>query len=90
MYKNIIYAVILAILFTWFALSNSQVVAVTFLFKTYQFSLSLVILVSILIGIIIAGLTAVVEETKLLNKLKEVENKLKHDEDIIATKKEKK
>jgi len=90
MFKNIVYAVILAILFTWFALSNSQVVAVSLLFRSYQFSLSLVILVSILIGIIISGLTAIFEEAKLLKKIKELEGKLKHDEELLAPKEEKK
>jgi uncharacterized integral membrane protein len=88
--KNIVFSVILAIFFTWFALANSQPVTLSVLIWKYTASLSLIILLSILIGIIITGLLSVAEESKLLKKIKELEGKLKHDEELLSPKEEKK
>ena len=90
MFKNILFSVILAIILTWFALTNAQAVDVTLFFKSYKFSLALVILICVLIGIIISGLTAMVEESKLLARIRELEGKLKHDEELLSPKEEKK
>lgn len=90
MFKNMIFSVLLAILLTWFALTNAQQVTVTVLFRSYQFSLSLVILICVLIGVIISGLTAVMEESRLLKKIKDLEAKVKHDESLLMPQGEKK
>jgi uncharacterized integral membrane protein len=78
--KNLIISVILAIFFTWFALANSQTVSVSILLWNSKLSLSLVILISILIGVIFTGLISAAEETKMLGKIRELEGKLKPGE----------
>jgi len=89
-FKNLVIALILAIVFSWFALSNSQVVLVSLLLWKHQMSLSLVILISILIGIILTGMIAAAEQTVLLGKIKELERKLKHDEELLKGEKKEK
>jgi uncharacterized integral membrane protein len=81
--KSLIIAIILAIFFTWFALSNSLVVTVSILIWSIQVSLSLVILISILIGVIFTGILSATEQTRMLGKIKDLENKLKHDEALL-------
>lgn len=81
--RSLIIAIILAILFTWFALANSQVVTVSILIWSVHVSLSMVILISILIGVILTGLISAGEQTRMFGKIRELENKLKHDEDIL-------
>ena len=76
-------SIVLAIVFTWFALSNSQVVTVSLMLWSKQISLSLVILISILIGIIFTAVIAAWEQTRILAQFREVEKKLKHDEDLL-------
>jgi uncharacterized integral membrane protein len=83
MMRSLITAVILAIIFTWFALANSQVVTVSIFVWSFQFSLSLVILISILIGVIFTGIVSAAEQARMLGKIKELENKLKNDEDLL-------
>ncbi len=90
MYRSIIFSVILAILLTWFALTNAQPVNVSFFLTSYQFSLSLVILVCVLIGVIISGVTAVIEESRLLKRIRELEIRLKHEEELLTPKEESK
>jgi uncharacterized integral membrane protein len=78
--KNIAISVILAIIFTWFALVNSTTVTVSLIFRSYTLSLSLVILVSILIGVIIAGLVSATEETRMMGKIRGLEKLVKKEE----------
>jgi uncharacterized integral membrane protein len=79
--RSLIMAVILAILFTWFAVSNSQIVKVSLLIWSFQVSLSLLILLSVLIGIICAGSISALEQTRLLAKIGDLEGKLKKSEE---------
>ena len=83
-------ALILAIVFTWFALSNSQVEKVSILIWSFQIPLSLLILISILIGIIFAGIVFSMEQTRLLGKMRELERKLKTEEEILKGEKKEK
>jgi len=81
--RSLIAAVILAIILTWFALANSQMVTVSFIARSIQVSLSLVILISILIGVVLTGIISLAEQNRMLGKTKELENKLKHEEEIL-------
>jgi uncharacterized integral membrane protein len=87
--RTLIMALILAIVFTWFALSNSQIEKVSILIWSFQIPLSLLILVSILIGIIFTGIVFSMEQTKLLGKMRELERKLKTEEEILKGEKKK-
>ena len=86
MFRNLILSVILAIIFTWFALTNAQTVTVTILVQSFTVSLALVILVCILLGVILTGIISAAEQTKMLAKIRDLEGKLKHDEELIASK----
>lgn len=88
--RNLIFSIVLAILFTWFALANSQSVTVSLLIWKLQMSLSLVILLSIMIGILFTGILSAAEQARMLGKINELENKLKHDEELLSPKGEKK
>jgi len=81
--KNLVVAIILAIILTWFSLANSQMVTVSMLVWSVQVSLSLVILISILIGVILTGLLSAAEQSRMFVKIKQLESELKHDEDIL-------
>ena len=81
--KSLIGAIVLAIILTWFALANSQVVTVSILFWSIQVSLSLVMLLSMLIGVIFTGILSAGEQSKMYAKIKNLEKELKHDEDIL-------
>jgi len=81
--RNLVLSIILAIFFTWFALANSTVVTVSILIWKIHVSLSLVILVSILIGVIFTGIMSAGEQSKMYAKIKNLEKELKHDEDIL-------
>ncbi len=83
MMRSLITAIILAIIFTWFALANSQMVTVSIFIWSFQVSLSLVILISILIGIIFTGIVSAAEEARMLGNIRELENKLKNDEGLL-------
>jgi uncharacterized integral membrane protein len=83
MLRSLVIAIILAIFFTWFALANSQVVAVSFLIWSVQVSLSLVILISVLIGVILTGLMSAAEQARMLSQIRELERKLKTEEEIL-------
>lgn len=82
-FKNLIFSVVLALFLTWFALANSQVVALSIFVWNLNISLSLVILISILIGVIFTGLISAGEQSKMFIKIKELENKLKNDEALL-------
>jgi uncharacterized integral membrane protein len=81
--RSLIVAIILAIIFTWFALANSQVVAVSIFVWSFQVSLSMVILVSILIGVIFTGIVSASEQARMMRKIRELEKDLKSDEGIL-------
>lgn len=81
--KNLVLSVILAILFTWFALANSQNATLSLFVWQLNISLSLVILISILIGVIFTGLISAAEQARMLMKIKELEGKIKHDEELL-------
>jgi uncharacterized integral membrane protein len=81
--KSLISAIVLAIILTWFALANSQMVTVSMLIWSIQVSLSLVMLLSILIGVIFTGILSAGEQSKMYAKIKNLEKELKHDEDIL-------
>jgi uncharacterized integral membrane protein len=81
--KNLVLSIILAIFFTWFALANSQMVTVSILIRNIQVSLSLVILISILVGVILTGIISAAEQTRMFGKIREIEGKLKHDEELL-------
>jgi len=81
--KSLISAIVLAIILTWFALANSQIVTVSLLIWSVQVSLSLVMLLSMLIGVIVTGILSAGEQSKMFAKIKNLEKELKHDEDIL-------
>lgn len=81
--KNLITAVVLAIVFTWFALANSQMTTLSIFVWSFQFSLSLVILISLLIGVIFTGIVSATEQARMLGKIRELESKLKNDEEML-------
>jgi len=81
--KSLIGAIVLAIILTWFALANSQIVTVSLLIWSVQVSLSLVMLLSMLIGVIVTGILSAGEQSKMFAKIKNLEKELKHDEDIL-------
>lgn len=87
--RNLIFSIILAIIFTWFALANAQAVTVSLLLWKYQMSLSLVILLSILIGILFTGIISAAEQARMLGRIKELESKLKHEEELLSSQVEK-
>ncbi len=78
--RNIIVSVILAILFTWFALVNSATVTVSLIFRSYTLSLSLIILCCILIGVIFTALISLFDQRKLMSRIKELEKQVKKEE----------
>ena len=84
MLKNWLQTAVLSLIFaaflTAFALSNSQVIAVSLVFWQGQMSLALVILISILVGVICTGIVAVLEELKLIRRIKELESKEREHE----------
>ena len=82
--RNLVLSIILAIFFTWFALANSTVVTVSILVWKLQVSLSLVILVSILIGVIFTGILSAGEQSKMYGKIKNLEKEVKHDEELLG------
>jgi uncharacterized integral membrane protein len=86
--KSLISAIILAIFFTWFALSNAAPTKVSILIWSFDVSLSLVILISILVGVIFTGILSAAGQARMLMKIKELESKLKHDEDILKGEKQ--
>ena len=77
MFRNLILSVVLAIIFTWFALSNAQTVTVSILLRSYTVSLALVILVAILLGVILTGIISAAEQTRMLAKIRDLDSKLK-------------
>jgi uncharacterized integral membrane protein len=81
--RSLISAIVLAIILTWFALANSQIVTVSMLIWSIQVSLSLVMLLSMLIGVIVTGILSAGEQSKMYAKIKNLEKELKHDEDIL-------
>jgi len=81
--KNLVSAIILAIILTWFALANSQLVKVSVLIWSVNVSLSLVILISLLIGVILTGILSAGEQSKMFIKIKQLESEIKHDEDLL-------
>lgn len=83
-FKNLVISVILAILFTWFALANSMSVTVSIFLWKLTLSLSLIILICILFGVIISGLIAAGESARMYGKIRDLEGKLKHDEDLLG------
>ncbi|MFH1710173.1 MAG: LapA family protein [bacterium] len=82
-FRTLILSITLAIFFTWFALANSQMVTVSILIWNLNVSLSLVILISILIGVIFTGIISAAEQTRMFGKIRELESKLKHDEELL-------
>jgi uncharacterized integral membrane protein len=88
--KNLVLSIILAIFFTWFALANSQMVTVSILIRNIQVSLSLVILISILVGVILTGIISAAEQTRMFGKIRDIEGKLKHDEALLKGEKKEK
>jgi len=79
-FRSLVISIILAMIFTWFALSNSVIVKVSILLWSWQISLSLVILISVLIGVIITGMISAMEQTRLLVRIKELEKLSKTEE----------
>ena len=84
MLKNWMQTAVLSLIFaaflTAFALSNAQVAKVSLVFWQGEVSLALIILISILIGVLCTGVIAVVEETKMLRTIKQLEDKVKEHE----------
>ncbi len=86
-FKNVIISVLLAIILTWFALVNSTTVTISLIFRSYTLSLSLVILVSILIGVILTGIISAAEQARMLRRIGELEGNLKKEEQILGKEK---
>lgn len=83
-HKNLIFSIVLALIFTWFAIANLQIVTVSFLIWNFMMSLSLVILLSILLGILITGIVSVAEQAKLMRRIKGLEKKEKELDELTG------
>ena len=78
--QNLVVALIIAIFITAFALLNSVPVNVNLLVRELtNVPLSLVILVSVLFGVIIAGTLSLIDQTKLRAQMKDLMGKSKGD-----------
>jgi len=82
--RNVVVSVVLAILFTWFALVNSTTVTVSLIFRSYTLSLSLIILCCILIGVIITAIISLLDQRKLMGRIRELEKEVKKEEKLMA------
>lgn len=75
---NLIVIIIFSIIIAAFAISNSTIVSVNFIFwQTQQASLAIVILVSTLIGVIFAGILGLYQKAKDTLKIYDLERKLR-------------
>lgn len=82
-FRSFIMSIVLAIIFTWFALSNSDPVKVHLLVWSLNTYISILIFISILVGILFTGIISAMEQRKFLSTIKELESKLKQEEAII-------
>ncbi len=82
-FRSLVMSIILAMLLTWFALLNSQVVSISLLVWSFNTYLSIVIFISILVGILFTGLISAMEQRKFLSRISELEGKLKVEEKLI-------
>lgn len=75
---NLIVALLIAIVIAGFATLNNAPVSVNlFLWQAPEVSLALVVLISVLIGVVLAALFGTPRYVKTLQKIKELENKIK-------------
>ncbi|MCR3956560.1 MAG: LapA family protein [Gudongella sp.] len=74
MQKSFIFILILAIIIGIFALSNSDVVEIDFVFGRVMLSQAIVIFISVLLGAAVATLFGVLREMKLKKQIKEHRN----------------
>ncbi|WP_409227396.1 LapA family protein [Gudongella sp. SC589] len=74
MQKSFILILILAIIIGIFALSNSDVVEIDFVFARVMLSQAIVIFISVLLGAAVATLFGVLREMKLKKQIKEQRN----------------
>jgi len=81
--RSAILALIFAVFITSFVLQNASVVNVSFIIKSVQMSLAIVIIVSILFGVICTGIIAVFEQMRLHRKIAELEKKIKEYEPVF-------
>lgn len=76
--QNLIVALIIAIFITAFALLNSEPVSINLIVREINnVPLSLVILVSVLFGVIIAGALSLIDQTKIRAQMKSLTGKSK-------------
>ena len=71
MQKSLILTLILAIIIGIFALSNSAVVEIDFIFAEVVLSQAIVIFISVLLGAVVAVLLGLIREHKLRKTIKE-------------------
>jgi uncharacterized integral membrane protein len=76
MQKSFILILVLAIIIGIFALSNSDVVEIDFVFARVMLSQAIVIFISVLLGAAVATLFGVLREMKLKKQIKEHRNAL--------------
>jgi uncharacterized integral membrane protein len=88
---HLIFALFIAILISAFATLNNASVSVNFIFwLAPAVPLALMILLSVLLGVILATLFEMPEYFKIWQKMRELEKKLKKYEDTIIINEEKK
>ena len=76
--QQLIVALIIAIFITAFALLNSEPVSINLIVKEVKnVPLSLVILISVLFGVIIAGALSLIDQTKIRAQMKNLTGKTK-------------
>lgn len=74
MQKSFILILVLAIIIGIFALSNSDVVEIDFVFARIMLSQAIVMFISVLLGVAVATLFGVLREMKLKKQIKENKN----------------
>jgi lipopolysaccharide assembly protein A len=78
---GLIFGLLIAIVIAGFASLNSAPVSVNFLFaKAPSVPLALLVLLSVLLGVVIAALFGTPQYIKTRKKIKELENKIKYSE----------
>ncbi|MFA4858905.1 MAG: LapA family protein [Candidatus Margulisiibacteriota bacterium] len=75
---NLIIVVALAALTAVFAVINSTPVSINFVFRqVHNIPLSFVILISVLCGVVMAGIMALIEQSKLNGQINEAKKQIK-------------
>lgn len=75
MQKGFVIILILAVIIGIFALSNSEVVAIDFIFTEIMLSQAIVIFICVLLGALVASLFGLIRQMSLKKEIKELKTK---------------